>query len=221
MPNIPITPLYNINNDEEEHDNNFLEINHRENESSYETSRKCLQLADTVLLNNKRLVDENQRLQRTVYLMQRRMQQMNNELKDLMYQTEMNKLFLVPYLKNFFALTSEEKEDKCSICLEKLMDISNEDIVKTSCCHIFHGSCYYKNRSNLDNQDVCGLCRQRHVPFDIGYVDNKKDWQTYTDSQIKDNLTKVLEIYPDIQLPSIEEIMCQIYKKTKNNVKYY
>lgn len=221
MPNINITPLYNSSNDSDEVDSSFLELNHREAESSYETSRKCLQLADTVLLNNKRLVDENQRLQRVIYLMQKKMQQMNNSLKDLIHQTEINKLFLIPYLKNFFILTEEDKKEKCPICLDKLMNISNEDIVKTSCCHIFHGSCYYQNRSNTDEQDICGLCRQRHVPFDIGYIDNKKEWRQYTEVQIKDNLTKVLEIYPTIELPSIDEIMCQIYQKTKTSIKYY
>lgn len=221
MPSINIVPL-SINNDNDEtSEHNFLDMSHKEFESCYETSRKCLQLADTTILNNKRLVDENQRLQRIVKYMQKKMYQMNNTIKDLTYQKEVNKLYLIPYLSNFLKLTEEERTDKCPICLDLLLNISNEDIVKTSCQHLFHGSCYYQNRCNADNQDSCSICRQRHVPFDIGYVDNKKEWCSYTENQTKDNLIRVLDIYPDIKIPSIDEIMCQIYNKTKNTHKYY
>lgn len=219
--NINITPLNSLISEEETIENNFLDINHKEYESCYETSRKCLQLADTIILNNKRLVDDNQRLQRIIHMMQKKMNQMNNTIKDLTYQKEINKLYMIPYFKNFLKLTEKEKKEKCPICLDQLMTISHEDIVKTSCNHIFHGSCYYQNRASAENKDSCSICRQRHIPLDVGYIDNKKEWCPYTEIQTKDNLIKVLDITPDINIPSIEEIMCQIYNKTKSSIKYY
>jgi hypothetical protein len=219
--NINITPLSSsigINSDED-FSSSYLESQYKETESCYETSRKCLQLADTLVLNNKRLVDENQRLQRMVHLMSQKMNQMNDDIKDLLYEKEMNKLFLVSYIKTFMKLTEKEKNDKCPICLELLMELPNEDIVKTSCSHMFHGSCYYRNRSTSD--DSCGICRQRHVPFDIGFIDSQKDFHPYTENQIKNNLIRVLNLVPETIIQPIEEIMTQIYQKSKIAVKYF
>jgi hypothetical protein len=229
MPTINIMPINIIDNSREDEDSiidtTFIDFNFKENESCYETSRKCLQMADNTILNNKRLVDENHQLRKTIYLMQKKIYQLNNLLFDFSYQKEVNKLFLLSFLKKFLRLGENEKTDKCPICLELLLSRSNEDVVKTSCNHLFHGTCYYQNRSNSnDNQeDCCSICRQRHVPFDIGYVNNQKIWVEHTESQIKHNLIKVMEINGSHNLPTTEEILCQIHRQSKlaTKLNYY
>lgn len=226
MPSINIVPIDmdNQTNDDEVMDTSFLDFNFKENENCYEASRKCLQLADTTIINNKRLIDENYKLRKTIYLMQKKIYQLNDLLHDAIYQKEANKFFLLPYFQSFLHLGEKDKKEKCPICLDLLLVISNEDITKTSCGHLFHGTCYYQNRSNLDEgqEDICSVCRQRHVPFDIGYVNSKKEWVEHTEQQTKSNLVKVLQISGTNNLPSSEEIICQIYRKIKTNkITYY
>lgn len=193
--------------------NQIVDSNFKEQESSYETSRKCLHLVDSTVSHNKKLLDENYRLRKYIHTMERKIVDLNETLFSYAYMKEVNKMFLLPYLIPFFHLTDTDKKNKCPICLEELMSLGNEAIVKTSCNHLFHGTCYYQNRASGEKPEECSCCRQNHLPFDIGFLNNKKEYISHTDSQIKKNLVKVLEIDVNHDLPSTEEILSQIYNR--------
>lgn len=149
---------------------------------------------------------------------------MNDLLQDYSYQKEINKLYMFPYLNQYLRLNEKDKKEKCPVCLDLLLSLTNEDIVKTSCGHYFHGSCYYKSRSNNEQPDSCSYCRQRHLPFDIGYFNNQKNFINYTDAQTRERLSHILNIGTEKQLPSSEEILCQIQRQlstTSSSFRYY
>lgn len=77
MPNINISTINESNSSDlvtQDHvgtDTSFIECTFQELENCHETSRKCLQIVDSTILNNKRLVDENFRLRKYIHLLQK------------------------------------------------------------------------------------------------------------------------------------------------------
>lgn len=229
MPNINISTIDQLNNvDNPEYvgtDTSFIDCTFQELENYHEINRKCLQMVDSTVLNNKRLVDENFKLRRHIHLLQKKIYSLNDMLHDFSYQKEINKLYMFPFLSQYLRLNEKDKKEKCPICLDLLLSLTNEDIVKTSCGHYFHGTCYYKSRNASEQPDSCVYCRQRHLPFDIGYVNNLKNFINYTDTQTRDRLSHITDTGNDTSLPTSDEILCQIQRQvTASNyggLRYY
>ena len=53
----------------------------------------------------------------------------------------------------------EEEEDTCPICLEKLSDTTNGQVVETRCGHTFHKNCIENISGNR-----CPICRRPAFP---------------------------------------------------------
>lgn len=216
-------PYFYDNPQEQENktEHTLLDTTFSEMEYNYDATRRCLQLADTAMINNKRLSDENYRLRKTIHLFQKQIYKMNETIFDLAYLKETNKMFLMPYFQQFLVFGDKDKKEACPICLENLVAVSNEVIVKTSCGHYFHGTCYYQNRSTAETPDSCGCCRQKHIPFNIGYMNNCKVWTPHSHLEVKKGLVDFLQINVNHNYPTTDEILSQIFDKVGDRSKVY